>query len=88
MHETILSNLIAAPLWFFHQNPTGRILNRLSKDTEAMDSRIMNAVDGLLGAGTTMLASVSIVAACGVYLIVAVVPFLLVVGYCLHRFRA
>lgn len=87
VHETILSNLLAAPLWFFHQNPTGRILNRLSKDTEAMDSRIMNAVDGLLGAGTTMLASVSIVAASGVLLIAAVVPFLLVVGYCLHRFR-
>ncbi|KGQ04419.1 ABC transporter C family member 10 [Beauveria bassiana D1-5] len=87
VHETILSNIIAAPLWFFHQNPTGRILNRLSKDIEAMDSRIMNAVDGLLGAGTTMLASVSIVAASGVFLIAVIFPFLLVVGYCLHRFR-
>ncbi|KAM0738275.1 hypothetical protein ACQRIT_006012 [Beauveria bassiana] len=62
-------------------------LNRLSKDIEAMDSKIMNAVDGLLGAGTTMLASVSIVAASGVFLIAAVVPFLLLVGYCLRRFR-
>ncbi|KAM3517041.1 hypothetical protein NHJ13051_009346 [Beauveria bassiana] len=87
VHETILSNIIAAPLWLFHQNPTGRILNRLSKDIEAMDSRIMNAVDGLLGAGTTMLASVSIVAASGVFLIAVIFPFLLVVGYCLHRFR-
>ncbi|KAJ6785291.1 hypothetical protein PWT90_01091 [Aphanocladium album] len=87
VHERILSNLIGAPLWFFQQNPTGRILNRMSRDLDSMDSRLMNAIDGLLAAGTTMLASVAIVASSGVFLFGAVVPFLLIVGWCLQRFR-
>lgn len=87
VHEKILSNLIGAPLWFFQQNPTGRILNRLSRDLDSMDSRLMNAIDGLLAAGTTMLASVAIVASSGVYLFGAIIPFLLIVGWCLQRFR-
>ncbi len=87
VHERILGNLVGAPLWFFQQNPTGRVLNRLSRDLDAMDSRLMNAIDGLLAAGTTMLASVAIVASSGVYLFGAVVPFLLMVGWCLQRFR-
>ncbi|KAJ3492703.1 hypothetical protein NLG97_g5201 [Lecanicillium saksenae] len=87
VHERILRNLIGAPLWFFQQNPTGRILNRMSRDLDSMDSRLMNAIDGLLAAGTTMLASVAIVASSGLYLFGAVVPFLLIVGWCLQRFR-
>ncbi|XWW96772.1 hypothetical protein V2A60_004752 [Cordyceps javanica] len=87
VHERILGNLVGAPLWFFQQNPTGRILNRMSRDLDSMDSRLMNAIDGLLAAGTTMLASVAIVASSGVYLFAAVVPFLLIVGWCLQRFR-
>ncbi|OAA66093.1 ABC transporter, transmembrane domain, type 1 [Cordyceps fumosorosea ARSEF 2679] len=76
-----------APLWFFQQNPTGRILNRMSRDLDSMDSRLMNAIDRLLAAGTTMLASVTIVASYGVYLFGAVVPLLIIVGWCLQRFR-
>ncbi|OAQ95919.1 hypothetical protein LLEC1_04564 [Akanthomyces lecanii] len=87
VHERILSNLVGAPLWFFQQNPIGRILNRMSRDLDSMDSRLMNAIDGLLAAGTTMLASVAIVASSGVYLFGAVVPFLLIIGWCLQRFR-
>ena len=87
VHECVLGNLIGAPLWFFERNPTGRILNRMSRDLESMDIKLMNAIDGLLAAGTTMLASVAIVASSGVYLLGAVIPFLLIVGWCLQRFR-
>lgn len=87
VHKVIVENLMAAPLSFFQQNPTGRILNRLSRDVGAMDTDLMNAVDGLLVAGTTLFASVSIVTSSGVYLIAAVIPFLVVVGWCLQRYR-
>jgi ATP-binding cassette subfamily C (CFTR/MRP) protein 10 len=87
VHDIILRNLIAAPLWFFQQNPSGRILNRLSRDLEAMDSSITNAVDGLIAASTTMFASVTIVASSGVVVLAAVIPFLVVVGWCLQMFR-
>lgn len=87
VHERILSNLVGAPLWFFQQSPTGRTLNRMSRDLDSMDSRLRNAIDGLFSVNTTTLASVAIVASSGVYLLGAVVPFLLLVGWRLQRFR-
>jgi len=32
LHNEMLRAVVAAPLWFFGANPTGRILNRFAKD--------------------------------------------------------
>ncbi|XP_071570690.1 ATP-binding cassette subfamily C member 4-like isoform X2 [Temnothorax nylanderi] len=37
LHNTMFSNLLHAPMSFFHTNPSGRILNRFSKDMGTMD---------------------------------------------------
>ena len=37
MHTSMTENVMRAPLSFFHTNPTGRILNRLSKDQGITD---------------------------------------------------
>ncbi|XP_011705823.1 PREDICTED: probable multidrug resistance-associated protein lethal(2)03659, partial [Wasmannia auropunctata] len=37
LHNTMFSNLLQAPMSFFYTNPSGRILNRFSKDVNAMD---------------------------------------------------
>lgn len=38
VHKNVLGSLLAAPLIFFHRNPPGRILNRLSTDLHKIDT--------------------------------------------------
>ena len=37
MNEQMTRHILRAPLAFFHTNPTGRILNRFSKDQGVVD---------------------------------------------------
>ncbi|XP_008659190.1 ABC transporter C family member 13 isoform X2 [Zea mays] len=40
IHASLLENIISAPICFFDQNPSGRILNRLSSDLYAVDDSL------------------------------------------------
>ena len=40
MHDQVVQHVLRAPLAFFHTNPTGRILNRLSKDQGIADDHL------------------------------------------------
>ncbi|CAN6214815.1 unnamed protein product, partial [Urochloa humidicola] len=40
VHASLLENIIAAPVCFFDQNPSGRILNRLSSDLYTIDDSL------------------------------------------------
>ena len=40
IHNTLLKRILKAPMEFFDQTPTGRIVNRFSKDIDATDSDI------------------------------------------------
>lgn len=40
MHEALLSSLLRAPMSFYHTTPSGRIINRLTKDTADIDRNL------------------------------------------------
>lgn len=40
MHDGVVQHVLRAPLAFFHTNPTGRILNRFSKDQGTADDHL------------------------------------------------
>jgi ABC-type multidrug transport system fused ATPase/permease subunit len=44
MHNTLLNNILGAPLRFFEVTPIGRILNRFSKDIQDIDSMVIEAI--------------------------------------------
>ncbi|XP_046989232.1 ATP-binding cassette sub-family C member 4-like isoform X1 [Schistocerca americana] len=44
LHDTMFTNLMRAPMRFFNTNPSGRILNRFSKDMGAVDEILPKAV--------------------------------------------
>ncbi|KPJ19664.1 putative multidrug resistance-associated protein lethal(2)03659 [Papilio machaon] len=40
LHDSMFRGVTNAPMWFFHHNPSGRILNRFSKDIGQVDSSL------------------------------------------------
>ncbi|XP_057321987.1 ATP-binding cassette sub-family C member 4-like isoform X1 [Microplitis mediator] len=48
LHNNMLSNVLQGTMSFFHANPSGRILNRFSKDVGAMDELLPTAMLGAL----------------------------------------
>ncbi|KAI8474713.1 MAG: hypothetical protein J3K34DRAFT_518016 [Monoraphidium minutum] len=40
LHDSVLGSLLGAPLSFFHTTPSGRIINRLTKDTSEVDQNL------------------------------------------------
>lgn len=45
MHRNMLQRVLQAPQAFFESTPTGRLLNRFSKDVDAIDSHIPDNID-------------------------------------------
>ncbi|CAG8547370.1 8114_t:CDS:10, partial [Gigaspora rosea] len=50
LYQTILHQVIRAPLRFFDTTPVGRILNRFSKDFETIDSTLTGIIYTIFGA--------------------------------------
>ncbi|XP_060065901.1 ATP-binding cassette sub-family C member 5-like [Ylistrum balloti] len=57
LHNTVVGRVMSAPMQYFDVNPTGRILNRFSRDVEDADIFIPNLTDNLLQALFLIIAS-------------------------------
>lgn len=71
MHDTMLKAVLKAPLRFFDSTPTGRVLQRFSRDVEAVDIQLQWSFE------TTVRCLVNI--AIALFLIVSVLPLMLFV---------
>lgn len=45
MHRNLLQGVLRAPQAFFESNPIGRLINRFSKDMDAIDSQLPHQID-------------------------------------------
>ncbi len=70
LHTRLFQGIIRAPQHFFESTPSGRILNRCSKDTEQVDAVLPGCVQDILACG--------VVVAGTIVLIVAVAPLSIV----------
>lgn len=69
LHDQMTCRVMRAPLSFFHTNPTGRIVNRFSKD--------QGLVDDMLPSVTLLVFKIMALALASVVLLVVAVPFIL-----------
>ncbi|CAH0722626.1 unnamed protein product, partial [Brenthis ino] len=70
LHNTMFAAITRAPMRFFHTNPSGRILNRFSKDMGAVDEVLPAALLDVLQIGLSLIGIVVVVAVVNYWLLV------------------
>ncbi|KAI4464939.1 atp-binding cassette sub-family c [Holotrichia oblita] len=72
LHNDIFARIVTAPMRFFHLNPSGRILNRFSKDMGIVDDYLPSVFIDAVEIGLVVL---------GIVIVVGIVnPYLLIIG--------
>lgn len=69
LHNNMFSSITRAPMRFFHVNPSGRILNRFSKDMGAVDEVLPSALLDVLQIGLSLIGIVIVVAVINYWLL-------------------
>ncbi len=86
IHEKMIFSLIHAPISTYHETiPKGIIINRLSKDIQAVDGSIMRNLESFLSSIVTFITSILV---CSLYqpLCLIFIPFLIYSGFKLTKF--
>ena len=81
LHDNMITAVLKSPVSFFDKNPSGRIMNRFSKDIGVMDdllpSRLLRLVQFLLYS----IGAILVPAAANYWLLIALVPMAAVLVY-------
>eukprot|EP00056_Hartaetosiga_gracilis_P007440 m.108366 g.108366 ORF g.108366 m.108366 type:complete len:1405 (-) comp12705_c0_seq1:157-4371(-) len=85
LHQQLFSKVTKAPMYFFDTTPTGRILNRFSKDLDEIDVRLLFQLEQFLQNLLLIVATIALIAYIFPYFLIAFVPiavvFLFLVAY-------
>lgn len=76
MHESLLLRVMKMPMSFFDTTPSGRIINRFSRDTETIDIILPGIVVQFMGCITNIITTLVIVCVATKWFTVALVPII------------
>ena len=85
LHNRVFAKIMRAPMQFFDTTPTGRVLNRFSKDLDEIDSQLPWTADIFLQNISQILLALGFISVIFPYFLIAVVP-LSIVFFLLNRF--
>ncbi|XP_078614374.1 ATP-binding cassette sub-family C member 5-like [Branchiostoma floridae x Branchiostoma japonicum] len=74
LHDKVFRSVFRSPMSFFDTTPTGRILNRFSKDLDEVDVRLPLQAEMLLQNTCLLLFSIVLVSYAFPYFLIAIVP--------------
>lgn len=74
LHDTVLTNVMKAPMRFFDANPPGRILNRFSKDLDEADVYLPQLQDTFFQVGNQVMLSLISAIVVLPWIAIAIVP--------------
>ena len=87
-HNDMLTSLLYAPLAFFHTTPSGRIINRFTKDTSDIDRNLAGYASMWFQSLLQLASTAVLVGAVTPFVLPALVPILLLFGLLYLYFQA
>ena len=76
IHKSLLNRIMRLPMSFFDSNPTGRIVNRFTKDTEDIDQLLPTTWNGVIGMSAQFVFSLLSICIIRPLVLICVVPVL------------
>lgn len=77
LHDGMLNAILRAPMLFFHTNPTGRVINRFSKDIGDIDRQVANFMNNFLGQVWQLLSTFALIGIVSTISLWAILPLLI-----------
>lgn len=77
IHQKMFGSLIRAPIKFYDENPSGRIMNRFTKDLSSMDENLPAAFIDVIEIFLLMIGVIVIVVLSNVYVVVPSILFMI-----------
>lgn len=87
IHDQVLTHIVKVPMTFFDTTPTGRILNRFSNDTDSIDSKLPDTLQGLIQQIFIILASVGLQIIVTPFFIIPAIPLFIIYFFIQRYFR-
>ena len=87
-HNKAFSGVLGAPMEWFHANPTGRIINRFSKDMESIDQRLMPQIFQAVAGFGTLITVVAILGRSSPIILGVLAPLFIIYWFLLRFYRA
>ncbi|KAJ4703002.1 ABC transporter C family member 2-like [Melia azedarach] len=77
LHDSMLDSILRAPMLFFHTNPTGRVINRFSRDVGDIDRYVANFVNSFIGQVWQLLSTFVLIGIVSTISLWAITPLLI-----------
>ena len=77
MHFNMLKNILRSPMVFFETTPTGRILNRFSRDVETIDNTLPSLFRSWVNTTFTVISTIVVISYSTPIFLVMIVPLAL-----------
>ncbi|CAL5986502.1 Xenobiotic-transporting_ATPase / Multidrug resistance-associated protein [Hexamita inflata] len=87
LHDVMLGSILKTKMGFFDTTPQGRIVNRLSKDTDAVDSGIVKYLQAGVSTGLMIVGMIISIAVVNYPCLIVIIPCIILLGVLFMRFR-
>lgn len=77
LHDMMLNSILRAPMLFFQTNPTGRVINRFSRDLGDIDRNVANFMNMFLNQLWQLLSTFALIGIVSLFSLWAIMPLLI-----------
>ncbi|KAF0977347.1 hypothetical protein FDP41_003339 [Naegleria fowleri] len=88
LHNKALERIMNAPTVFFDTNPAGRIINRFSKDTEAIDSSLIGTLKMFMSCLFQVIGTLLLIGSVNYLFLIPIFPILFIYYYIQKYYRS